>query len=97
MKNHPISKPRIYADFNNWDGDGNLRWLILTCKGTFDDLTRLNIELNDGLEVIFYTDDLDKAGNSDDLEVDGYVRFDKKENYWVGIIDWNAIRHKSDR
>jgi hypothetical protein len=49
------------------------------------------------LEVIFYTDDADEAGNSDELEADGRVHFDVKRGQWVGIIDWNAIRHASDR
>jgi hypothetical protein len=89
--------PRLYADFNKWDGDGKLRWLILTCKGTSDDLAHLGIQFVEGLEVTFYADDSDLAGNSDELEADGYVHFHKESNQWVGIIDWNAIRHVSDR
>ena len=88
MKTH--NKPRLYADFNKWGGDENLRWLILTCKGTFDDLTRLNLQLAEGLEATFYTDDADAAGNSNELEADGYVHFNNNTNEWVGIIDWNA-------
>src|SRR5580704_1567400 len=97
MKNDPKNKPRLYADFNKWDGDGRSRWLILTCKGTSDDLARLNIELSEGLDVVFYADDSDQAGNGDELETDGYAHFDNKTNQWVGIIDWNLIRHVSDR
>ncbi len=29
---------------------------------------------------------------SEDLEVDGVVRYSKKENLWVAVIDWDAIR-----
>jgi hypothetical protein len=90
-------KPRLYADFNKWDGDGNVRWLILTCRGTFDDLIRLNIQLTEGLQVVFYADDSDTDGNSDEIEADGSVHFDKNANQWVGIIDWSAIHHVSDR
>jgi hypothetical protein len=97
MKNDSQNRPRLYADFNKWDGDGKSRWLVLTCKGTSDDLARLNIELSEGLEVVFYADDSDQAGNPDELEADGYVHFDNKTNKWVGIIDWNLIRHASDR
>jgi len=99
MKTYSGNKPkaRIYADFNKWDGDGTSRWLILTCKGTLDDLARFNIQLIEGLEVMFYTDDANQAGESDDLEADGYIHFDSKSNHWVGIIDWNAIQHASDR
>ena len=97
MKTQPGNKPRIYADFNKWDGDGKSRWLLLTCKGTFDDLARLNIQLEEGLEITFYTDDSNQAGQPDELEVDGYVHLDPNGNQWLGIIDWNAIRHGSDR
>jgi hypothetical protein len=90
-------KPRIYADFMKWDGDGQRRWLILTCRGTFQDLTAKNIELKEGLELTFYADDADKHGDLDDLEADGVCHFDAKSNYWVGIIDWAKIRHASDR
>jgi hypothetical protein len=97
LKKHSKNKIRLYADFNKWDGDGKSRWLILTSKGTSDDLVRLNIELIEGLEVVFYADDSDRAGNRDELEADGYVHFDNKINQWVGVIDWNAICHASDR
>jgi hypothetical protein len=97
MKNNSKNKPRLYADFNKWDGDGSSRWLILTCKGTSDDLARLNIKLTEGLEVVFYADDSDRAGNRDELEADGYIHFDDKMNQWVGIIDWNLIHHVSDQ
>ena len=97
MKNYSSNKPRIYADFNKWDGDEASRWLILTCKGTFDDIARLNIQLVEGLEVMFYSDDSNQTGESDDIEADGHVHFDSNSNQWVGIVDWNAIRHASDR
>jgi len=90
-------RPRIYADFNKWGEDGTSRYLILTCKGTFDDLARLKIKISEGLEMTFYADDSDEAGNNDEIEADGYAHFDESANQWVGIIDWNAIRHSSDR
>jgi hypothetical protein len=97
MINDPNHKARLYADFNKCDGDEKSRWLILACKGTFDDLARLNIEFTEGLEVTFYDDDSDRTGNRDELEADGYVHFDNKTNQWVGIIDWKMIQHASDR
>jgi hypothetical protein len=98
MKNdNSLNKPRVYADFNKWDGDGKLRWLILTCNGTLDDLSRLNIQLSEGLEITFYSDDADQAGVSDEIEADGYAHFDINKNQWVGMIDWKSIRHASDR
>jgi hypothetical protein len=92
-----MQKPRIYADFNKWAGDGVLTWFILTCWGTVNDLTKLKIELTDGLEATFYTDDSDMQGNYDEIEVDGYAHFDAAKKYWVAIIDWKSLRHESDR
>ena len=97
MTINSIEKPRLYADFNKRDGDDSLEWLVLTCRGTFDDLARLNIQLTEGLRATFYMDDGDKMGHPDDLEADGYVHFDAGKNYWVAIIDWNSLRHASDR
>ena len=90
-------KPRIYADFNNWGGDETSRWLILTCKGTYDDLAKSELELREGLEVTFYSDDADEQGAADEIEADGRVHFDQNSKQWVGIIDWSAIRHSSDK
>jgi|SRR5579871_5946023 len=90
------ARPRIYGDFNKWSGDGSRWWLILTCRGTFDDLARLNLQLSEGLEVTFYADDGDDNGNPDELEADGHCHFDAEKNYWIGIID-SPARHVSDK
>jgi hypothetical protein len=97
MRTMSKQKPRIYADFNKWNGDGASRWLILTCQGTAQDLAKYNLQFEEGLEATFYMDDGDRFGNPDDLEADGYCHFDSQNNYWIGKIDWNAIRHASDR
>jgi hypothetical protein len=89
--------PRIYADFNKWAGDGKSHWLILTCRGTWNDLARLHIEPQEGMSAVFYMDDANDAGEPDDLEADGRFHFDSSLNCWVGIVDWNAIRPASDR
>lgn len=89
-------RPRIYGDFNKWSGDGQSWWLILTCRGTFDDLARLDLQLSEGLVLTFYSDDGDEQGNPDDLEADGHCHFDAEKNYWIGIID-SPTRHASDR
>jgi hypothetical protein len=97
MNTKPNEMPRIYADFMKWDGDGTSRWLILTCRGTFEDLSRLGLQLTEGMVATFYMDDADDTGNSDDLEADGVVHFDATNNHWVAIIDWKLIQHASDR
>ena len=77
---HKMNKPRVFADFHNADAQGRLR---LNCVGTVEDLTCQKIVLKEGQSLILY---------SEDLEVDGVVRFSQKENLWVAVIDWDAIR-----
>ena len=75
-----MNKPRIFADFHNADAQGRLR---LNCAGTVEDLACQKIVLKEGQSLILY---------SEDLEVDGVVRFSQKANLWVAVIDWDAIR-----
>ncbi len=75
-----MNKPRVFADFHNADAKGRLR---LNCVGTVEDLACQKISLTEGQSLILY---------SEDLEVDGVVRFSQKENLWVAVIDWDAIR-----
>ncbi len=75
-----MKKPRVFADFHNADAQGRLR---LNCAGTVEDLACQKIFLKEGQSLILY---------SEDLEVDGVVRFSQKENLWVAVIDWDAIR-----
>lgn len=75
-----MNKPRIFADFHNADAQGRLR---LNCAGTVEDLACQKIFLAEGQSLILY---------SEDLEVDGVVRYSQKENLWVAVIDWDAIR-----
>ena len=77
-----MALPAIYADFHNADAQGRLR---LNCVGTAEDLARQKIALRDGQRLTFY---------SDDLEVEGEVRYSAEEKSWVAAIDWTAIREE---
>ncbi|HEU4509805.1 MAG TPA: hypothetical protein VFR78_16330 [Pyrinomonadaceae bacterium] len=88
-----VDSIRIYADFLKVDDEGRL---ILSCRGTMEDLANSGIELKDGLVLTFYSDDADDAGNPDDLIVQGVVRYNDSLKQWVAVIDWNAIKHVSD-
>jgi hypothetical protein len=79
-----MNKPRVFADFHNADTQGRLR---LNCIGTVQDLSRQQVALCDGQRLTLY---------SEDLEVDGVVRYSTEENLWVAVIDWNAIRRQQD-
>ena len=74
-----MNKPRVFADFHNADAKGRVR---LNCVGTVRDLACQKIFLTEGQSLILY---------SENLEVDGVVRYSPKENLWVAVIDWDAI------
>ena len=77
-----MDKLRVFADFHNADVQGRLR---LNCIGTLEDLALHKIFLREGQLLTIY---------SEDLEVDGIVRYSTEENLWVAIIDWNAIQER---
>jgi hypothetical protein len=89
-----MASPRVYADFQNLDDENRLR---LICAGTRRDLKRQGIELQEGMALTFYTDDANDNGQPDELLADGIVHFNKADNCWVAQIDWNAIRHASEK
>lgn len=78
-----MNRPRVFADFHNADPQGRLR---LNCVGTIEDLAKQKIELQAGLRLTLY---------SEDLETDGNIEFSDQEKLWVAAIDWNAV-HSSD-
>ncbi len=88
------ANPRIWVDFMKTDAQ---RRLILTTLGTIEDLKKQGIDLHEGLRLEVYSDDADDRGNRDDLLAEGIVYRDKEQDRWVLEIDWNAIRHASDR
>jgi hypothetical protein len=88
-----MTKPRIYADFNNADSLGRLR---LNCVGAVEDLARRHVQLREGMLLTLYTDDLDDEEQPDELLAEGVVSFSEGEQCWVAAIDWSAIRHASD-
>lgn len=75
-----MSHLRVFVDFHNADAQGRLR---LNCIGTGEDLACQQISLREGHLLVFY---------SEDLEVDGVVRYSEEEHLWVAVIDWEAIR-----
>ncbi len=87
-----IVPPRIYADFQNADALGRVR---LNTAGTLHDLSRLRVQLREGLELTIYSDDADEAGHSIELVVGGIATYSTAENCWLAVIDWETIRHES--
>ncbi len=73
-------RPRIWVDFAKMDRYGRLK---LTIVGAREDITRLPVEIHDGMEII---------GHDDELIVEATVRYNAEENYWVAEFDSNEIR-----
>lgn len=72
--------PRVFVDFHNADAQGRLR---LNCIGTIEDLSSQKVKLQDGKHLTLY---------SEDLEVDGIVKYSQSEHLWVVVINWDEIR-----
>ncbi len=87
-----MRSPQVYVDFLSTDDS---RRLLLVKHGTVGDLERQGIELQEGLCLRAYSDDLDADGKPDNLVVDGVVHFDEQHQRWVLEIDWSAIQHES--
>lgn len=64
--------------------------------GTFADIAAAGIELKPGIELPFYADDEDAAGNRDDLIFEGTVGYDEVRDRWYATVDPDSIRHQSD-
>ena len=79
-----MSTSRVYADFQNLDDANRLR---LTCVGTVQDLQRHGIQLQEGLDLTFYSDDADDQGQPDELRVEGIVHYDADGQCWVATVD----------
>jgi hypothetical protein len=65
--------------------------------GTLRDLERQQIQLSEGMTLTLYTDDADDAGQADELWADGVVQYNEQEKCWVAAIDWQVIRHRSEK
>jgi len=84
---------RVYADPQKRGG----RSILLTTAGTLQDLSRLGIELSDGLPLRMWRDDGDEEGRSDPLLFEGTARWDADLDCWVADVDWESFRHASGR
>lgn len=78
-----MSKPSVYADFNNADPRGCLR---LNCIGTVEDLARQGIRLQEGLQLLLH---------DEELETEGEAHFSSEEQVWVAIVNWRKVRQRS--
>lgn len=72
--------PLVFADFNNFDTAVRLR---LTCRGTEDDLHRLDLTLEEGMKLLL---------SDGELWAIGIVTYSKRERIWVASVDdWGEL------
>jgi hypothetical protein len=72
---------RIYCDWSNrLDGER----FDLGCPGSCADLERHADILKDGMRVILY--------QTDELEAEGIIRFDRESKRWEGTPNWSTQR-----
>jgi hypothetical protein len=77
-----VEKPRVFADFQNSDPQGRVR---LNAVGTLEDLSRLGLVLQEGVEIVLYCSE---------LETEGVVAYSSEEELWVAKVDWEKIRDR---
>lgn len=92
-----MSDQRVYADLNKWEEvEGQFR-VILTTRGTSEDLQKHGITLEEGQVLDFWMDDGDANGNPDPLHFPGEVHYDEQKSRWVADVNPDAIYHASER
>ena len=89
---------RIYVDLNGWENqEDNKFWVALDQPFTNRDLKDQAIELQEGIILSLWTDDLDEQNQFDPMLFEGVVHFDAERERWVAIVDWNEIHHASEQ
>ena len=86
-----MKKP-IYADFMETDYKGRI---VLNNDRTFADLAAGGFWLEEGMALVFYTEDYDEDGNPRTAVVEGVTEYDLDSERWVVRIDWDAIKSVS--
>jgi hypothetical protein len=60
-------------------------------------ITRLGIQLRDGLNLTVRADDADDSGNPDDLMADAVIRYNEDDKCWVAQVKWEEVKNRSER
>lgn len=89
--------PVFYVDFNEMVDDNTV---LLSADDSKIDASGVSIQLNEGMPVSIYMDDVDEHGNTDDLVARGVVVRNIQEGWsshvkWCCRIDRDGIRRRS--
>lgn len=82
---------RIWVDFMKTDDQGRI---LLTSRGTLNDLKAQHISLREGLELSVYSDDTGDDGKPDNLLAEGIVYHAR--NQWVLDLGARGVYHESE-
>lgn len=87
-----MANPRVYADFNGLQHSvrtsGHVA-LYLHYFGTLQDLSRLQVQLHEGMQLSVYSD----SDDNEDLEAAGVVHFDDTAQQWFAEFEQKEMRY----
>src|SRR4051812_23703525 len=85
---------RIYHDFNKSCAalHDEVWGAPLVCRGTHDDLLRLQVTLEEGMEVLLYMPDHDENDRPGALEVKAKLYRHPRESYFVAEYVWEDLK-----
>lgn len=92
-----MTDQRVYADLNKWEEVNGQFWVILTTRGTHQDLQRYGITPEEGLTLDFWMDDEDADGSPDPLYFQGVLHYDEATQHWVAVVVREEIRTASEQ
>ena len=89
---------RLYHDFNMLlPGKGAGRVAApLVCSRTKQDIEELDLELQEGMDVLFYQFDRDIDGLPAFLEVKAKIRYAPDEKCFMAHFVWDELKHRPD-
>lgn len=93
-------KIELFHDFNKlYDSDKKGYSIApLICNGTIKQIESEKIVLSEGqILTLIDPDDVDKHGNSDRLEVDARIGFDKENKFWFGEFIRSELKYRSEK
>jgi hypothetical protein len=90
---------RVWADFNGLFQGETI--LCLSHSDTATDETGATVILHGGMRLTAFMEDLDDAGNRDDLIASGVVEMPpewlrRHGSKWILMIDEKGVRHQSE-
>lgn len=87
---------RVYTDLNKWEEVNGQFRVILTTRGTHEDLQRYGIALEEGLVLNFWMNDEDADGSPDPLYFTRTVRYDEDTQQCLAVVVREEVCNASE-